>query len=133
MELFVEDETAAIYLYCGEVVSDKSENCGSMCNLDGEIIIQKRCLVEPEIHTKLKKTAFHRKVVVTKRIVQPFDIEELLKTGDIEIVKPCTAEYSQGLYSHSNHQSFFAKNLLRKLFIEYQETGTLPDKCSYYV
>ena len=53
MELFVEDESTAIYRYCGENWNDEGETRGSWDNMDGEILIQKRCLVEPEIHERI--------------------------------------------------------------------------------
>lgn len=132
MELLVEDEEAVIYRYCGENWNDKGETRGSIENMDGEIIIYKKCLVEPEIHSKIKRTPSHRKVLVTKRIIQPFDLDEALRNGDIEILKPCTSEHSHGVRFGIDHM-YFAMMLLRTLFTEYQEQGKLPEKCSFIV
>lgn len=132
MELFTEDNDTAIYRYCGENWNDESETRGNIEILDGEIIIYKKCLVEPEIHTKIKKTASHRKVLITKRVDQPFDLGEALRNRDIEILKPCTSEYSHGLHL-GNDRMYFAIKLLYKLFTEYQEKGSLPEKCSFIV
>lgn len=132
MELFAEDESTAIYRYCGENWNDEGETRGSWENMDGEILIQKRCLVEPEIHERIKKTPSHKKVLVTKRIVQSFDLGAAIRNGDIEILKPCTSEYSHGV-GLGIDRMYFAMKLLYKLFTEYQEQGKLPEKCSFIV
>lgn len=132
MELFSEDKDSAIYRYGGENWNDESETRGSIDELDGEIIIYKKCLVEPKIHTRIKKTASHKKILVTKRVIQPFDLGESLNNGGIQIRKPCRSEYSHGLHLGID-QMYFAMQLLRKLFTEYQEQGKLPEKCSFVV
>ena len=132
IELFAEDDNTALYRYCGENWNDDSNTRGSWEDMDGEILIQKKCLVEPEIHTKLKKMPSGRKKLVSKRIVQPFDISAAIRSGDIQILKPCTSEYSQGLHIGIDRM-YFAYTLLRKLFTEYQEQGKLPEKCSFIV
>ena len=132
MELFTEDNDTAIYRYCGENWNDEGQTRGNMEDLDGEIIIYKKCLVEPEIHTKIKKTASHKKVLIEKRVVQPFNLGEALRNGDIEILKPCTSEHSCGVHL-GIERMYFATTLLRKLFTEYQEQGKLPEKCSFTV
>lgn len=132
IELFTEDESSAIYRYCGENWNDDSETRGDIHILDGEIFINKRCLVEPEIHTKIKKSPSHRKIQVTKRIVQEVNIGAALSRGDIEIIKPCTGEYSKGRRTGPDRM-YFALVLLRKVFEQYQKDGKLPGKCNFVV
>lgn len=130
MELFIEDEAAAIYRYAGEDLNDTTEVRGDIKVLTGEILIHKRCLVEPSIHSRVKRTALHRKTLITKRVIQPFDIEKALKNGDIEILKPCAGEKLQEL---GTPLPYFAIRLLHKLFTEYQENGALPEKCGFFI
>ncbi len=110
IELFCEDESAVIYRYCGENWNDHSPTRGDIHVLDGEIIIKKRCLLQ--------------------------DSEDVLRrsieSGDIEIVKPCTSENSQGIYL-GTRRMYFALRLLLKVFKRYHEDGMLPQSCSFIV
>ena len=106
IELFCEDKFSAIYRYCGENWNDEGETRGDFHDLDGEIFINKRCL--------------------------EFDLYDAMKSGDIEISKPCTGEYSSGLRLTPGSM-YFARNLLRKVFEQYKEDGHLPEKCVFVV
>ncbi|MGN0747612.1 MAG: hypothetical protein ACI4ML_13110 [Aristaeellaceae bacterium] len=109
MELFTEDNDAAIYRYCGENWNDHGETRGNIETPDGEILIKKKCLAD-----------------------QTFDLAEALRNGDIEILKPCASEYSHGLHLGIDRM-YFAMKLLWILFTEYQEQGILPEKVSFIV
>lgn len=132
MVLFEEDEEIAIYRYGGENLNDETDTRGSIKELDGEILIYKRCLVEAEIRTKIKKTANHKKILVTKRIPQPFDYGEAMRNGEIEILKPCKSEDSP-VVGLGGKDYPFATKLLFRLFTVYQEEGKLPKEIYFFV
>lgn len=124
--LTAEDEFTAIYQYCGENWNADSEARGDINVLDGGIVINKACLVEPEIHRK------NRKGSNKKRIIQPFSLSDFFENGDIEITKPCTSEFSHGVGIGAGRM-YFACRLLHKIFVAYQEEGQLPKQCSFIV
>ena len=128
--LFAEDSETVLFRYSGENWNDFSDRRGSLKDLDGEILLCKTCLPEPIIHTRIRKTPSHHKKLVTKRIIQAFDVENAIENGYIEILKPCLSETSAGF---GLDKLFFAKKLLWKVSQEYQECGMIPQKCVFYV
>lgn len=130
IELLAEDDSTVIYRYGGENWNTTGITRGDIKVLDGEILIQKRCLVEPEIHVKVKRTASGKKIETKKYIIQRVDFFEAIKNGDIKIIKPCSSERSMSIKSHGA-ENFFACRLLDRVFIDYQKMGTLPKSCSF--
>ena len=93
----------AVYWYAGENWNDPGEHQGSLLVLDGEIVLHKHCLAGlPGC---------------------PADLTALLESGDVHVMRPCTAECSLGMEPEA---LYFAKCLLRRVFETYQTTGSLP-------
>ena len=132
IELFAEDDSTVTYRYGGENWNATGKARGDINVLDGEVLIQKCCLVEPDIRIKMKRTATRKKVEIKKRIIQRVDIFEVYKKGDIKIIKPCSSEYFTNIKPYGM-QNFFASKLLDKVFMEYQKTGSLPQSCSFII
>lgn len=51
----MEDDEVAIYSYAGENLNDGVSKIGDALLQDGMITIYKRCLEEPEIHSRLRQ------------------------------------------------------------------------------
>lgn len=124
----VEDEERAVYAYSGENWNDPSSQSGDVHLLDGEITIRKRCLEEPEIHTRLRKTPSGKKELQTKRITHVVDIQRHIEDGNITIDKKCKNEFNR---SRSSGANYIACGLLLKIFTSYQEQGVLPEQESF--
>lgn len=118
-----EDEKYVIYLYSGENWNDKNSESGDVDLLDGEILINKKCLEEPIIHTKIKK-----KKIYEKRIVHTVNIQKYIDDGEIVIQKKCKNEFHRSGYSEID---YFAYMLLNKIFEEYQKVGELLEEVSF--
>jgi len=93
---------------------------------DGEILINKGALVEPEIHKKVKKTSTGKKQLYETRIVAAVNVSELINNGEIRILKACKNEFAK-----STHEYYLAQRIIDKNFIQYQERGGLPDTCAF--
>ena len=126
-EKYIEDSESILYLYSGENWNDEKSISGDMNLLDGEIIIQKSCLVEPEIHLKYKKSPSGRKKLVEKRILREVDIDNLINDRNVIISKTTKNEFEKwGI-----QRPFLAYSLIHIIFDEYQINGVLPEKVSF--
>lgn len=122
-----EDSESILYEYYVYNLSDeKLRNPDRI--YDGTILIQKSCLVEPEVHTKLKRMPNGRKKTIEKRIPVEIDLSEYLSAGQIEIINSSFA-----WHFISDNVDIMAIRLCRKVFREYQETSMLPETCGYHV
>lgn len=122
-----EDSVSVLYEYYAYNLSEeKLRNPNKI--YDGTILIQKACLIEPEIHTKLKQMPNGRKKAVEKRI--PFEVKlpEYLSVGQVEITNSSFA-----WHFIPGNVDIMAIRLCRKIFREYQESGELPENCRYHV
>ncbi len=79
-----EDEHTVIYEYGGYNLN-KPEYRNADYNFDGLITIDKTALVEPEIHTKIKRMQGGKKKSVTKRVPREVPYMDLIESGKIEI------------------------------------------------
>lgn len=120
---YLEDDNEIVYTY-----SSYNLNIPDYRNMerteDGVIAINKFSLVEPEIHEKIKKTSKGKKLFV-KRIPHDIQLSVLLNNGKVKI-ENCT-----NTWELLDGYDKIALSLCRKLFIDYQLYGKLPDKLSY--
>ena len=122
-----EDEHTVIYEYGGYNLN-KPEYRNADYIFDGIITIEKSALVEPEIHTKIKRTQGGQKKLVTKRVPREVPYMELIESGKIGIqnCSNCWRTFSLG-------KDMIAYYLLFRIFDKYQEDGFLPSTVSYNV
>lgn len=127
----MEDEKTVIYSYAGENHNDggKSKSGDSLAQ-DGIIFINKCCLEEPEIHSKMKRTASGRKHLVTKRITHIPSICAHVRNSDIIIEKECKNAFRRSTLD-SIPLDYIAYCLLIHIFLRYQEDGILPEQESF--
>ncbi len=110
-KLFIEDEEVVIYEYSGENWNSKESKSGDALVCDGEVIIKKCSLEEPEIHQKIKRSKNRRKKLETKRIIHFVDIQEKIINGDIIITKKCKNEFSR----FNSEECYIANKLLQRI------------------
>lgn len=124
----MEDDEAVVYSYAGENWNDggKSKSGDSLLQ-DGIIFIYKRCLEEPEIHSKVRRTSSGRKKLITKRITHIPSICAHVNSGDIIVEKECKNAFQRPLFE-SMPLDYIAYRLLIHIFTRYQEYGVLPEK-----
>lgn len=127
--LEVEDDETAIYSYSGQ-----NFNLGNDKELKerleakrGMFTIRKSALVEPEIHSRVRKTSRGKKLV-EKRIVRFPDIGAIIRDGGITIDELCGIDAEGLTYNMGVYQV-----LLRNIFEEFQKTGSLPEKAAFIV
>lgn len=114
-----QNEDAMIFSYC--CYNLNSFNWRDHQIEDGEIWIDKKALVEPEIHSKIKKTASGKKLV-EKRVPRDYSIEELIEKNRI-IIHNASGTWMMT----SSGIDGMAVQLARKMMDEYQKTGTIPE------
>lgn len=126
--LDLENEETAIYKY-----GAYNLNCPDFrpkdLVYDGQIVITKSCLVESEVHEKMKRMPSGRKKLVTKRIHVDVSFSDMILNGLIE-VKNC------GNCWRTNEETgidFMTDRILSCIFDSYQENGELPKSVSYNV
>lgn len=122
----LEDDTIVLYEYSSYNLNDdryRNEN-----NIfDGVITIEKACLVEPEIHEKIKKVNGKKKLII-KRVRADVPYETLFSNGKIKI------ENSNNCWLTTNEgYDIIAVHLCFRIFSSYQEDGELPEKIGYNV
>ena len=125
-KLVEQDEEIAIYAYSGANINDNYElRKQHILDYDGEILIYKRCLEEPEIHTKTKRRPSGRKYEEVKRITHFPSVAKHIKNGDVVIEKECFNAFRR----YANMEiDYIAYRLIEKIFTYYQENGCLPEK-----
>ena len=122
----LEDENMVIYSYSSYNLNEEQfRNPGRI--YDGTITINKSCLIEPEIHEKIKRMPSGRKKLIVKRIPKGIDISEMIEQGQLQI------ENSNNTWKTLQGFDYIAISLCRLIFREYQLNGSLPEKCSYNV
>lgn len=126
--LEAEDDEIAIYSYTGEDWNVQDESVREALESDsGQFTISKSCLIEPEVHSKVRKLN-GRKRLVEKTIVRDPDLADLIRNGDIVVDKLCAVDSEASVY----HPHICAR-LLRLIFRSYQVNGRLPEKEGFIV
>lgn len=80
----LEDENMIIYSYSSYNLNEEQFRNSDRI-YDGTITINKSCLIEAEIHEKIKKMPNGRKKLIVKRIPKSIDIFEMIAQGQIQI------------------------------------------------
>ena len=125
--LVEQDEEHFLYSYgCANWNIEKYMNRDHI--MDGFIMINKNCLVEPKIHRKLKRFPNGRKRMVEKRILVEVSFEKLFEFGAIFVDNSVNCWRVIG-----EKIDFIALKVLRMMFNEYQLTGVLPEKVGFIV
>lgn len=125
-KLIYQDDNVVRYVYSGENWNDEKSISGDIDLLDGEILIYKKCLEEPEIHMKVEKTPSGKKRIYEKRIVHTPSIGKHIGNREIVIEKKCKNEFK--IYTTSDNDCYLAGKLLIKIFEAYQKDGKLPEE-----
>ena len=122
---FVEDDKFVIYEYFSYNLSENHFLFDEKI-FDGFITIKKNFLIEPELKVNRKKSKkkFSKKIDVTKTI---HTVYELIENNEIE-VENC----SDTLKTDKNGVDFICYKLCIKIFIDYQNAGSLPEKCGVH-
>ena len=125
-KLVMQDEELAIYSYSGANLNDNFELRNQHAlDYDGEFLIYKHCLEEPEIHTKIKCRPSGSKYTEVKRITHSPNVAEHILNGNVVIEKECFNAFRR--YANMD-VDYIAYLLIIKVFTYYQENGCLPDK-----
>lgn len=127
-KLVDEDENMALYLYSGSNWNEPGYTSKEALLYDGELLIYKSSLEEPEIHEKIKKMPSNKKKLVVKRITHIVGVDEKIKNGEI-VISPCKAEKLKT----RGCEYFFARKVLHSIYEEYQKDGCLPKRVGYMV
>lgn len=121
----LEDKEYVLFKYASANASN--ENYAEMIEkLDGIILVNKKCFVEPEIHMKRKRMPSGKIKVFEKRIPVEVEYGRYIDEGLIKI------ENASGCWRTINEIDFMALKLLYKLFNEYQVKGNIPEKISWF-
>ena len=123
-QLEVEDTEIAIYSYTGENWNVQDEAIRKrLASTIGQLTIDKSCLIEPELHSKVRKMPNGRKKLVEQIIVRHPDISELISDGSIVVDGLCGVDAEA-----SDYRPRIYMRLLRIIFESYQLNGRLPEK-----
>ena len=123
----MEDENTVVYEYYAYNLNEE-EYQNREHIYDGIITIDKRSLVEPEIHEKLKKQPSGRKKLITKRIPREVDYSGLITAGKIK------AENSKFCWRIlDNGMGLIAIHIIFIIFDLYQSEGAIPKTVGYHV
>lgn len=126
--LEAEDDEIAIYSYTGEDWNVRDESArAALVSDSGQFTISKSCLIEPEIHSKVRKLN-GRKRLVEKRVVRDPSLADLIRNGDVVVDKLCVVDSEASVYP----PRIYAR-LLRLIFRSYQINGRLPEKEGFIV
>ena len=124
-KLVMQDDEIAIYAYSGANFNDNYElRKEHVLDYDGEILIYKRCLEEPEIHTKIKRGPSGRKFEEVKRITHTPSVVKHITNGDVVVEKECFNAFRR--YTNMDID-YIAYMLVYKIFMYYQKNGYLPE------
>lgn len=117
------DENTLLYFYCSYNLNldDYKEH---MEKYDGEIIINRSSLVEPEIYTKRIRRPSGKKVFEERIRKKDVDIRKLLESGDVKI------ENSSGAWQLVEGYDIMAIRLTEKIYDKYQEERDIPERVS---
>jgi hypothetical protein len=123
-QLEVEDTEIAIYSYAGENWNVQDEAIRKrLASTIGQLTIDKSCLIEPELHSTVRKMPNGGKKLVEKIIVRHPDISELISDGSIVVDGLCSVDAEA-----SDYRPRIYMRLLRIIFESYQLNGRLPEK-----
>lgn len=117
------DENTLLYLYCSYNLNldDYKEH---MEKYNGEIIINRSSLLEPEIYSKRIRRPSGKKVFEERIRKRNVDMQKLLESGDVQIVN------SSGAWQLVEGYDIMAIRLAEQIFDKYQEERDIPERVS---
>lgn len=127
-KLYAVDSKEVVYEYCGYNLN-KQEFINKNKIYDGIISINRKCFVEPEIHTKKKKMPSGRKKIISKKIIKEVNYLKLIDEKLIEVIN-CSNCWKT--LSDEKSIDIVALQILGQIFTKYQENGEVPLKIGYY-
>ncbi len=123
----MQDENTVVYEYYAYNLNEEKYR-NSKHIYDGMITIDKRSLVEPEIHKKLKKQPSGRKKLITKHIPREVDYSGLIEAKKISV------ENSKFCWQYlENGIGLIAIHIIFKIFNLYQSEGAISETVGYHV
>ena len=125
-ELVLSDDSAVLYKYCCYNVN-RTNYMDDKANKDGEIFISRNAFIDPEIHIRKRKTPSGKKQLVAKRIIKDIPFDLLLSEEKIK-VKNASGTWKTVF----DEMDYIAYRLINIIFDEYQKTGTVLDKVSFF-
>ena len=125
--VIMQDENTVVYdYYAYNLNEEEYQNREHI--YDGIITIDKRSLVEPEIHEKMKKQPSGRKKLITKRIPREMDYSRLIATGKISVKN---SKFCWRILD--NRIGLIAMHIIFKIFNLYQSEDAIPEAVEYHV
>lgn len=126
--LIAQDNETVLYDYGGYNWNEPGyRNENRIC--DGIITISRICFAEPEIHKKTKRMSGGKKRQIVKRISVSVNYPQMIRDGLIQI-ENCSNCWR---CSSDENVDIMALHILYRLFMQYQEEGTLPEYVCYHV
>ncbi|MBQ9487301.1 MAG: hypothetical protein IJU91_05830 [Selenomonadaceae bacterium] len=124
---FVEDEEFVVYEYFAYNLNIHYSNLKEPDEkqFDGFITIRKNSLIEPDFRDKTRKMPNGRRKTLTKKIFKEVELLDLLNVGAVHI-ENCSNAWRILPIGFD----FIACRLCRRIFFEYQQNGSLPEKIS---
>ncbi len=126
--LEAQDEKTAIYSYIGENfnLADKALKT-SLESKRGLFTISKASLVEPEVHSRIRKTPRGKKLVEEKIVRLP-NVGAIIADGGVVVDELCGIDEAGCTYRNGIYHV-----LLTRIFEEYQKAGALPETAAFIV
>lgn len=118
--LVCSDESGFLYTYACCNLNQRERWQAAWETEDGEIMIYRGALIEPEIHEKVRRLPSGRKKTVIKRIPYWAPVEELITEGKI------TVKNASGTWETECSVDMMAIHLIQNVFQDYQVQGTMP-------
>ncbi len=115
-----EDNDCVIYEYLAYNLNEPEFKNDTQI-FDGMILIDRNCLIEPEIRKKIRRMPSGKRKIFTKTIVRDVPIYELINSGKIQI-ENCSHTWK----CMPNGVDYIAYRLCDLIFKRYQETGAMP-------
>ena len=121
-KLIAQDDYTVIYEYGSYNLNEpKYDNKNRI--FDGLITISKDCLIEPEIHDKIKRFPNGKKKRIIKRVPNDIPLTILFNNKSI-IVENCSHCWK----TNEHNIDVMALTTVWYIFLEYQEKGFLPEE-----
>lgn len=119
------DEDTLLYLYYSYNINLEGykEHVGKY---DGDIVINRKSLVEPDIYTKCRRNPSGKKVIEERIRKNNVEVDKLLANGDVQITN------SSGAWHVVNGIDIMAKWLTKKIYDKYQEERDIPERVSIF-
>ena len=119
------DATTLLYLYCSYNLNledyQKHEE-----RYNGEIIINRNSLIEPEVCKKRIRKPSGRKIFEERLKKREVDVRGLIESGDVQIIN------SSGAWHFNNEYDVMAIRLIEQIYDKYQEERDIPEMVNIF-